>query len=128
MVFEVVQKNFDMFGINAKQSKKSNPINKRIFVGFVLLFFNALFQYLYVFYDAHEFQEYIEAIYMSSIGTVSFIVLANTVVKMDMLFSLIALVDETMNEVENDTSKSQKRKHFHSEPADSMFTCFFFHL
>lgn len=107
MVFEVVQKNFDMLGINSKQSEKPNPINKRIFVGFVLLFCNALFQYLYVFHEAHEFQEYIESIYMASIGTVSFVVLSNTVIKMKTFFSLISSVDATMNELENDTGNSQ---------------------
>lgn len=111
MAFEVVQKNFNMLSINSKQAKKSNPINKRIFAGLILLFFNALFQYLYLFCDAHGFQEYIESIYMASIGTVSFVILTNTVLKMDMLFSLIDWVDEITTELENDTGKSQRFGH-----------------
>lgn len=109
MVFEVVKKNFNKLGINAKQSKKSNPINKRIFVGFVVLFFNALFQYLYVIKEATVFQEYIEAIYMSSIATVSFLVLTNIVLQMETFFSLIAWAENILNKVENDKGNTEEK-------------------
>lgn len=110
MAFEVVKKNFNMFGINAKQSEKFNPINKQIFVGFVVLFFNALFQLLYVIKEATIFQEYIEAIYMTSIGTASFLVLTNIVLQMKTFFSLIARVDNTMKKIKNDKGNSEENQ------------------
>lgn len=104
MLFKVVQKNFDMLGINAKQSEKSNPINKRIFVGFVGLFFNALFQLLHIVNEAQGFQDYIQSIYMASIGTLSFFLLATIVFKMDDFFGFIEWAEDIMIKVENDRS------------------------
>lgn len=91
-----------MLGINAKQAKKSNPINKRIFLGFVVLFFNALFQYMYVINEAHVFREYIESIYMSSIATVSFLVLTTIVLRMDLIFRFMEWVSDAVTQIEND--------------------------
>lgn len=114
MLFDVVVETFNKLGINAEQSKKRNPINKRIFVGFVVLFFNALFQWLYVINEAQNFREYIESIYMSSIGTVSFLVLTSTVVKMDLMFRFMEWVNGVLSEIENDKGNAENRHLVHS--------------
>lgn len=101
MIFEVVQKNFYKLGINAKQSKKSNPINKRIFVGLVGLFFNALFQILFIVNEAQGFQEYIQAIYMSSIGTFSFTLLVTIILQMESFFDFIQNGRDKLNELKD---------------------------
>lgn len=107
MLFDVVVETFNRLGISAEQSRKPNPINKRIFLGFVVLFFNALFQYLYVIIEAQGFREHIQAIYMSSIGTVSFIVLTTTVVKMDLMFRFMEWVGGVLSDIENDKGNAQ---------------------
>lgn len=102
MLFQVVVKNFDGLGINPKQAKKPNPINLKIFVGFVGLFFNALFQILHIVNEAQGFQDYIQTIYMASIGTVGFLVLATIVFKMDDFFRFIECCDDILIQAEND--------------------------
>lgn len=104
MLFKVVQEHFDRLGINAKQAKKSNPINKRIFMGFVGLFFNALFQILHIINEAQGFQDYIQSIYMASIGTLSFGLLTMIVLKMDDFFGFIEWAEDILIQAENDQS------------------------
>lgn len=107
MVFEVVVKNFNIFGINSKQAEKTNPINKRIFVGFVMLGFNAFFQYMYIINEAQGFQEYIECIYMTSIGTVSCLILATIVFQMKSFFGLIAWANSLLLDAGKDKGSIQ---------------------
>lgn len=109
MLFDVVVETFNKLGISAKLSKKPIPINKRVFAGFVVLFFNALFQWLYVIIEAQVFREYIEAIYMASIGTVSFLVLNTTVVKMDLMFRFMEWVGGVLCNIENDKGNAPNR-------------------
>lgn len=105
MIYEVISKNFNMLGINSKQAEKTNPINKRIFVGFIILGLNAFFQWMFLVNEAHGFQEYIECVYMASIGTVSFLVLATLVFKMETFFGLIAWAENLLVDAEKDKSK-----------------------
>lgn len=106
MLFGIILKNFDMLGISAKQSKKSNPINARIFAGLVALFCNVLFQLLFIANEAQEFQEYIQSIYMSSIGTLSFFSLAMMVVQMDSFFEFIENIHKLLIKIENDKGEN----------------------
>lgn len=109
MLFDVVVKIFNKLGINAEHANKSNPINGRIFAGFVVLFFNAFFQYLYIIKEAQGFREYIESIYMASIGTVSFLVLTTVIVKMDLIFQFMEWVSGVLIEIKNDKGSTRKK-------------------
>lgn len=102
MLFEVIEKNFDSLGINSTQAEKSNPINKRIFVGFIVLFFNALLQLLFVINEAHGFQEYIESIYMTSIAIISFLILVTIILKIECFFGYMEMVNDVLIEIKND--------------------------
>lgn len=85
-VFQSLEENFAFVGITEKQSRQKNPFNLRILMSSITFVVSLVFNFVFLFYIANDFEEYIESFYISTTMLGNSIVFANYVWKMPNLF------------------------------------------
>lgn len=94
-IFRVIQRHFTILGIHpTNQSNQKNPTNKRIVVGFLLFACFIPSQYVYFFYVASDFMEYMECFCSMSASMIIFINLLAIVFKKTLLFENIEKIEK----------------------------------
>lgn len=101
MVFLLIQRNLAKIGIKKQQSQQAHPFNGKVLIGTVVLFMNAILQFIYLVHDAHGFREFTESIYMTSIGISTFICYVSLALKADEIYGFIDVADNTVEETKS---------------------------
>lgn len=99
-IFQVLQQNFAILGIDSSQSSRKNPLNAKIFIS---LFMYGIFIVLSVFYilnEANNFEEYTTGIYSTAsivLTNICYVIITCTMAN---CFKFIDFLEITLNESE----------------------------
>lgn len=97
-IFQTIQRHYVSLGISSPApSSQKNPINTRVFIGFLLFGLNAASQLIYIIYVANDFMGYMEVICASSGSTIIFVCFAAIVHKMTLLFETIDSIEKLID-------------------------------
>lgn len=96
-VFQAIQSNFAIVGINPIVAKQPYPFNVKIVLGILLLGSAIVCNLLYVIDDAETFAEYTQTIYICSVSCLILSALIITILKMKKVFEFINYTDELTN-------------------------------
>lgn len=99
-VFETLKYNFTVLGMNAEQSIKLYPFNRRIVLGVIAICLNVILHSLFLLYVADGFTEYTKSIYMFSVTLLSALNFVNTILNLTNFFKYFESVEENVNESE----------------------------
>lgn len=97
MIFQYVQNNFAIMGISkAELLETGHRFNTRVLIGLHITGLNMILHGIFIYRDAHEFHEYTESIYMTSIATFSFLCCVTLVYKIDEMLELIDMAEKLL--------------------------------
>lgn len=99
--FKIPLTNLATLGIRPALATQAYPLNGRIVVGFLFLGCAISGTFVFVFYDAKTFAEYVQSIYLGSFAILFILSLLNTILQIGNLFGYIHSCDAIVN-----TSKS----------------------
>lgn len=89
-LFQSSQKHFALLGITPSQSHEKYPIlNGKILTNYFWNWFTAILFSVNIFYEANNFQEYVELIYRMLMPVLIVICFTIIICKMDILFQFI---------------------------------------
>lgn len=95
VAFQLVKANFAILGITAHQSIQPNRFNDlKILMAFFMFGLAIILHFVYIFYVANTFDEYVECITLTSGKFVIFLFLFTVVYKMTTLFQLFDVIEE----------------------------------
>lgn len=95
-VFQTIQRQFAILGINSDLIDKPYPFNRRIFIGFLILY-SAFSSYLiFIIYEADTFYECAQSIYFSSVVILVAFCLMILLFRVHKLFKLITSVQNVI--------------------------------
>lgn len=102
-IFQTFQKQFAILGISPdpNHSNRKYIFNEKLIFGFLLLGYMIVSQFVYIFYEANGFMEYVESICATSASTIVLACLANTVFRRALIFESIDNMETLI-----DTSRS----------------------
>lgn len=89
-IFQVVQKNFDLVGINSERK----PFNRITSNTLVIVLLGVSSQWIFLFCEANSSQELMESIYVVTATTGILVSLTSAILNTKKMFSLINSVDE----------------------------------
>lgn len=89
-IFQLIQSYYELMGISSwQQSTKKHSLSKRALFGFILLELCIVSHFLYMFYVANGYMEYVECISTTSGSIITFVCFATIAIKSDILFKII---------------------------------------
>lgn len=95
VAFQLVKANFAISGITAHQSIQPNRFNDlKILMAFFMFGLAIILHFVYIFYVANSFDDYVECITLTSGKFVIFLFLFTVVYKMTTLFQLFDVIEE----------------------------------
>lgn len=95
--FKIVREDFAMIGIDPTLVTQSYPLNKKIFMGFLLFGSATIFTSVYFVNYAETFFEYTQSVYLTCVGILFITELLITILKVDTLFEYMNRCDSIMN-------------------------------
>lgn len=93
-IFQTVQKTFDSVGLNPKL----DPLNRKLLSILITNFMAIILQLIYLLHVADSSQQYLECIYVVTVGSGILLSIASTILIRDKLFLYIDTLDEVFNE------------------------------
>lgn len=101
-IFQTVRKHYAILGIicSSNQSLQKYPFTKRVFFGLLSVGCLTISQFMYIFFVANSFMEYMDAICATSVTILIFVCIATIVYKRVLLFEHYDKIEKLI-----DTSK-----------------------
>lgn len=95
VAFQLVKANFALLGITAHQSIQPNRLNSlKILMAFFMFGIIIILHFMYIFYVANTFDEYVECITLTSGKFVIVLFLCTVVYRMATLFKYLDVIEE----------------------------------
>lgn len=88
-VFELIRNNLATIGITPKLADQSYPFNESILFRFLMIGTGTCCTFIYIFNDANTFADYVQSIYIGSLGLLIIIALLIIFPKVKKLFEFI---------------------------------------
>lgn len=97
-VFQTIQKQYAILGINSSnQFTLQLPISKRVFFGFSSFFYGIGSQFVYIYFVANGFMEYMDCICSISAAVIMCVCMAAVVFRKAILFECIDDIEKLIN-------------------------------
>ena len=101
-IFQIIQKQYAILGISSpNQSAQKNPSNERTTLGFLIFAWNIVSQFVYIFYVASGFMEYVDCISSTCAGIITFVCFAAIVFRKTTLFKNIENMEQLIDKSES---------------------------
>lgn len=96
-IFQLIQKNFAIVGIDPNLVTQPYPVNSKILLGFLILTASVICNLMYTLREATTYAEYSHSIYMFSFAVAIFVALVIILLNAKKLFSFINDCESLLN-------------------------------